>query len=288
MFSQLVAIWFLCVEGAVGFNIIYVVVDDMGYNDIGYQSNDIRTPFLDLLSSSLTSSSYGVRLTNYYTHTVCTPSRASLFTGRYGHNLGLPGPLLANSLYGLTVNETIATVLRDNLNYDTHLIGKWHLGYAKDKYTPTRNGFDRFTGSFVGALGYNTKIATSKRTGVDLQNHTAAGQRDHFYTADHYTNFLTDQAISTINKHQQQEKEMKHNSHGGGGGKSKNLFLVVTYTAPHSPLESDPRCWAFPFIPHITDYNFCHDNLSEKITFMDMCAFSTSVLECYLCLDRSQ
>jgi arylsulfatase len=64
-------------------NIVMIMVDDMGYSDIGCYGAEIRTPNIDRLAEN------GVRLTQFYTNPVCTPTRASLLTGRYSHQAGL-------------------------------------------------------------------------------------------------------------------------------------------------------------------------------------------------------
>ena len=58
-------------------NIVIIVVDDVGWHDIGFQSYDIRTPFIDKLANE------GVKLENYYVQSVCTPSRTHLLSGRH-------------------------------------------------------------------------------------------------------------------------------------------------------------------------------------------------------------
>ncbi|KAJ1442389.1 alkaline-phosphatase-like protein [Ochromonadaceae sp. CCMP2298] len=79
-------------------NIVVVLLDDVGWNDLGYNSplSPIPTPHIDRLSSS------GVRLTQHYTHSVCTPSRAALLTGKYHINTGLTNVLLPGSPVGLS------------------------------------------------------------------------------------------------------------------------------------------------------------------------------------------
>ncbi|XP_046890405.1 arylsulfatase A isoform X2 [Hypomesus transpacificus] len=118
--------------------------DDLGFGDLGcYGHPSSLTPNLDRLASD------GLRFTDFYcTSPVCSPSRASLLTGRYQTRSGVyPGVLYPGSRGGLPLNETtIAEVLKP-LGYATAAMGKWHLGLGLNgTYLPTRQGFDSYLG----------------------------------------------------------------------------------------------------------------------------------------------
>ncbi|XP_074533387.1 arylsulfatase A [Halichoeres trimaculatus] len=125
-------------------NFILLFADDLGFGDLGcYGHPSSLTPNLDRLAAG------GLRFTDFYcTSPVCSPSRASLLTGRYQTRSGIyPGVLYPGSKGGLPLNETtIAEVLKP-LGYATAVVGKWHLGVgANGTFLPTRQGFDEYLG----------------------------------------------------------------------------------------------------------------------------------------------
>ncbi len=124
-------------------NIVFVFADDLGYGDLSaYGNPDIRTTNLDRMAAE------GVRFTDFYVgSSVCTPSRASLLTGRYPIRFELDprGVYFPDSRSGLAPGEvTIAELLRTR-GYATAHIGKWHLGHLPE-FLPTQQGFDEFYG----------------------------------------------------------------------------------------------------------------------------------------------
>src|SRR5688500_11144272 len=132
-------------------NIILILVDDMGYSDLGAYGSEIQTPNIDKLASG------GLRLREFYNNSICAPTRASLITGQYPHkagmgffdvNLGLPpyqGYLNRESL-------TMAEVLRES-GYSTLMCGKSYLD--KDSLSwPNQRGFEQFYGFIPGASNY--------------------------------------------------------------------------------------------------------------------------------------
>ncbi|XP_047451647.1 arylsulfatase A [Mugil cephalus] len=137
-------IFFFCVCSASPPNFILLFADDLGFGDLGcYGHPSTLTPNLDRLAAG------GLRFTDFYcTSPVCSPSRASLLTGRYQTRSGIyPGVLYPGSRGGLPLNETtIAEVLKP-LGYATAAMGKWHLGYgANGMFLPTKQGFDEYLG----------------------------------------------------------------------------------------------------------------------------------------------
>src|SRR5215469_8988142 len=142
-----------------GPNILFIVVDDCGYADLGCTGQtDYRTPSLDQLAAE------GIRFTQAYANSaLCTNTRVALMTGRYQYRLpiGLVEPLRWSDReapeMGMPLNfPTLPTLLR-SAGYRTALIGKWHLGYLP-RYSPLKSGYEEFFGVMGGFTGYYTHI----------------------------------------------------------------------------------------------------------------------------------
>src|SRR5437870_1081740 len=120
-------------------NIVLILADDMGFSDVGCYGGEIHTPSIDRLAAE------GVRLTQFYNMARCCPTRASLLTGLYPHQVGV-GHLVEPGLYPGNLGRncaTIAELLRDS-GYATYMAGKWHVtpwpGPADNG--PRQRGFD--------------------------------------------------------------------------------------------------------------------------------------------------
>ena len=124
-------------------NLIHLLADDLGYDDIGcFGAKGIATPNLDRMAAR------GMRFTDFYAPaSVCTPSRASILTGRYSARLERLRNILNPGARGIVPGEeiTIGTLLR-KAGYRTGLIGKWHLGDMAESLPPN-NGFDHYYGT---------------------------------------------------------------------------------------------------------------------------------------------
>jgi len=122
-------------------NIIIILMDDMGYGDIGRTgATRYETPNLNRLANQ------GMQFTWFYCpQAVSSASRAGLLTGCYPNRIGISGALMPYSKNGINAEETtIAEVLRTK-GYHTGIIGKWHLGYQKE-FLPLQHGFDEYFG----------------------------------------------------------------------------------------------------------------------------------------------
>ena len=126
-------------------NILLIVADDLGWNDVGYHNPQIRTPHLDQLARS------GVELDCHYVQPQCTPTRVALMTGRYPSRFG-PHCCVASNEQAFPIGTpTLASMLK-SVGYETGLSGKWHLG-SKPEWGPNHYGFDYSHGSLAGAVG---------------------------------------------------------------------------------------------------------------------------------------
>lgn len=122
-------------------NILFIWADNLGYGDLGlYGSERVQTPVIDQLARD------GMRFDQFYVaHTVCSPSRAALLTGRQPFRTGVTDVLRPDSPTGLAEDEiTIAEALREQ-GYATCAIGKWHVGDHRE-YLPLAQGFDHYFG----------------------------------------------------------------------------------------------------------------------------------------------
>ena len=147
----------------------------------------------------------GIVLTNYYAQEVCTPSRASLLTGRYPISLGMQyDEVLSDGMWGLNISETLLPeVLRDTNSYKNYAIGKWNLGHYTPLMLPTARGFDQFIGFMNGENYYWSKRYPLKSEFTDFAYadtdcHTSYEMSD----MQTYSTFLyRDKAIQAIGEH---------------------------------------------------------------------------------------
>jgi arylsulfatase A-like enzyme len=128
-------------------NIVYLLADDLGWNDVGFHGGSVRTPNLDRLAAN------GAILNALYAQPFSTQTRAALLTGRYPMRYGLQTlSLTPSSRYGLPTDErTLAQALKAT-GYRTAFVGNWLLGHAQPEYWPGKRGFDFFYGSLSGQI----------------------------------------------------------------------------------------------------------------------------------------
>ncbi len=140
-------------------NFVVVFLDDAGWGDAGCNAPDQtqETKHLDALATQ------GLRFTDFHSAaSVCTPSRASLLTGRLGLRTGVTNNFRQGSLAGLPQTEvTVAELLRDEAGYTNAMIGKWHLG-THPPFHPTYRGFERYLG-----VPYSVDMGCTNVPGAD-------------------------------------------------------------------------------------------------------------------------
>lgn len=122
-------------------NIILILMDDMGYGDIGRTGAvQYSTPNLDRLAS------HGMQFTWYYCpQAVSSASRAGLLTGCYPNRVGITGALMPWAVNGINSQETTIAEILKTRGYHTGVIGKWHLGHHRE-FLPLQHGFDEYYG----------------------------------------------------------------------------------------------------------------------------------------------
>ncbi|KAF6022692.1 ARSB [Bugula neritina] len=197
-------------------NIIFIVADDYGWNDIGYHGSEIKTPNLDKLASA------GVKLENYYVQPICTPTRSQLMSGRYQIHTGLQHGIIWPCMpSGLPLNDPTMPDKLKEVGYSTHMIGKWHLGFYTKDYIPTSRGFDSYSGYLTGSEDYySRKRFAGGFTGIDYTvNQTGRNNTYGEYSA----HLFTRHAQTVITAHAAQE--------------SSPLFLYLAFQSVHSPMQ---------------------------------------------------
>jgi arylsulfatase A-like enzyme len=196
-------------------NIILIIADDVGYGDIGaYGAPDLKTPNLDRLARE------GVRFTDFYAAPSCSPTRASLISGRYYQRVRIERPLGAARSpaadQGLRATGHTLPALLKSAGYATGLVGKWHLGY-KPEFSPNAHGFDMFYGFKSGLIDYYQHTDTS-------------GDHDFFendtpvHPTGYSTDLFSDRAVKFIDENA-----------------GRPFFLEVAYNAAHWPFQVPDR-----------------------------------------------
>tara|TARA_B100001059_G_C17822231_1_gene579038 strand:+ start:377 stop:1828 length:1452 start_codon:yes stop_codon:yes gene_type:complete len=189
-------------------NIVILLVDDLGWGDVGYHDPQVVTPNIDAIAT------HGVELDRFYVNPTCSPTRASLLTGQFSTTHGVNGPIQWHSKEGLPLEwQTLPGYLK-RAGYQTHLVGKWHLGNASTAYWPQQRGFDTFYGHLNGGVGYFDHVFSG---GLDWQK-DGVTLREEGYT----TQLIQDAAIDLIENRSVEDEP---------------LFLFVSFNAIHTPIE---------------------------------------------------
>ena len=231
-FLRAVFVLFCCVPVLNGAesrpNILIIMVDDMGYSDIGCYGGEIRTPTLDALAAN------GVRLARFFNCAQCCPSRASLMSGLTPHQAGMgdmneqgaenefwrrigsPAYLGFKTRGIVTLPEALQAA-----GYQTFMAGKWHLGRSPVNW-PNARGFDHSFALIGGACEHFTGYRSWQQKGpisLFVQDGKKVDQLPpNFYTTDTFTDHLLKFVADT--------------------DRSKPWFGYLAFTAPHWPIQA--------------------------------------------------
>jgi arylsulfatase A-like enzyme len=205
-------------------NILLIVVDDLGFNDLSLFGSEISTPNIDVLAQE------GMVFTNFHVAPTCSPTRAMLLSGTDNHIAGLgnmheemPDNQRGQPGYEGFLNDRIAALpelIRD-AGYHTYMTGKWHLGLTEET-SPAARGFEKsFTivQGGAGAFSNMLQIFGPEKAMYREDRQLLDSLPDNFYS----TKFYTEKMIDYINS-----------SHGDG----KPFFSYLAFTAPHWPLQA--------------------------------------------------
>jgi len=227
-------------------NIMVIVVDDMGYSDMGCYGGEIQTPHLDSLANT------GIRFTQFFNGARSCPSRASLLTGCYPHTVGITGMGLSLTTNCLTIAEVLKTA-----GYNTAMTGKWHLSltqgigntadqmawlshqntfnnrpFAPVETYPCNRGFDEHYGTIWGVVDHFDPFSLVHNTDpIDTVP-------SDFYSTD----YITDRTMDLIDDYSIKEAP---------------FFMYVSYNAPHWPLHAKPV--------DVAKYNGVYDAGSDSL-----------------------
>lgn len=206
-----------------GVNVIVIIADDAGWNDVGYNGSEIKTPNIDLLADK------GVILDRFYVSPTSSPTRASLLTGMPSSRIGIVAPIGGRS--EKTLPDSIVTLpqaLKEH-GYQNALIGKWHLGLDISN-GPNAFGFDYFYGYLHGQIDQYTHV---------YKNGDKSWYRNDQMIEEkgHATDLITNEAINWLT----QKRDT-----------TRNFYLQIAYSAPHYPLQEEDK-WKEPYLKTIPD-----------------------------------
>jgi N-acetylgalactosamine-6-sulfatase len=210
-------------------NIVFILVDDMGYADLGCMgARDIRTPHTDRLAAE------GVKFTDFYANApVCTPTRTAFITGRWQQRVGFEWAMGYTAeqqrrvggewvkepdihALGLPATQPGIAKFLKAAGYATGVFGKWHLGF-KDEFNPLHHGFDEYFGTLLGHADYfhhgYMDGTYGMRDGLEVVHREG-----------YLTDLLNERAAAFIRSHAREP-----------------FFLYVPHQAVHAPFQPPGR-----------------------------------------------
>ena len=213
-------------------NILLILLDDVGFSDLGFTASEISTPVMNSLANS------EILMKNYHVSPTCSPTRAMLLTGVDNHQTGLGtmNEFLADNQRGKPGYETfltndvvtVSSLLHDG-GYHSYMTGKWHLSYGAAtknedilgkwaKYDPYARGFEETFTAVLPGNHFNEEGMTYGYTAFHNRNGERVPLPDDFYSGTTYTDYM----IDFIDK-----------NHGDG----KPMFMYLAFWESHPPLQ---------------------------------------------------
>lgn len=237
-------------------NVVFILSDDAGYADFGFQSKRlIPTPNIDRIASE------GVIFTNgYVTAAVCCPSRAGILTGRNQAKFGHVYNVVQGEKYTIPVDsiglplteKTVGNYMRE-LGYKTGLIGKWHQGIS-EKFHPNNRGFDYFWGFLWGSNNYFAGTAKAVMENKQLVDPNSIG---------YMTDAIGEKSVSFIE-----------------GNRDKPFYLFVSFNAPHTPMQAKSEV--------LEEYRSKFSDLGRAKNAAMTAAIDENVGKILSCLEKNQ
>jgi len=223
--------------GASAPHVFLVVSDDLGYHDLGYKNGNVtQTPHINELVAS------GIQLESHYAYKLCSPTRASILSGRYPWGVGfydMDDSRFGDTFHCIDPRFDLLPARMATLGYSRHAIGKWDVGFAKKHCSPTFRGFETFLGYYTactsdywyhGAPGGN--ITYSKCGGIDFHDSNgtvikgAAMKGVGSYNGTYDQEIFTQRALSLIVRHQPDDP---------------SLFVYLAYHNVHDTCGADKQ-----------------------------------------------
>ena len=239
-------------------NIVLIVSDDQGYNDLGLLNDEVISPNLDRICRE------GVRLTNYYVAwPACTPSRGAFLTGRYPQRNGIYDMIRNEApdyghkytpheyavtwerIGGMDLREVLFPQILQQAGYRCAIFGKWDLGMSR-RFLPQQRGFDEFYGLV--------------NTGIDYFTHERYGVPS-MYSGNEPTQ--ADQGTYCTYLFQREAERFLKEHH------DRPFFLYLPFNAPHGASNLDPKIRSAAQAPEKYKKLFPHlkDELRETIRY---------------------
>lgn len=210
-------------------NIIIIVADDLGWNDVGFHGSEIKTPNIDKLASE------GIILNRFYSAPVSSPTRAGLLTGKYPDRFNLRNYVFSpRQKGGIAPEEVFIPEMLETAGYkERAAFGKWHLGHSNYKFHPNNQGFTSFYGHYNGAIDYFTHKRDAE---LDWhRNNTPC------FDQGYSTDLIEKEVVKFI-------EEANTNT---------PFFAYVAFNAAHSPMqakEEDLKFYGYDPIAKTEDY----------------------------------